>query len=400
MVDWDRVEQLRDRGWDWDRIADDPKVGFHPEASVQEPGRALRALYHRHRRRGGRREPEAPSRPSKQDLELREHRWTLPRVGFLAVPVFGLWGLLAYLVPSPVGLLLPAIPWLALGVAAAAFILCFGLWRTQEKRWTPTYRKTLVGGVALGLVLAGTVGLTGYLAFGCPYLPPYSTLGTIGTSGTGSGSAAVSPWAYGSMSAWQDSGKPVVYFFGAEWCPYCSAGSWAIYKALSEFGNVSGAGNALAYSDPSDVYPSTPEIVLANIGYTSSWVSFQVSEYVGSYSGHPFPGTSTCFQSAYVSAYSGGTIPFLVVNGQYVHAQSQLIYPQNLQDWAGTGASTVLSDVQGESGGPWTAVQFQAWWIMAFMAKSTGAPVSQLAASLHWSSATTSGVEADFAEIP
>jgi hypothetical protein len=41
MVDWDRVEQLRSKGWDWERIAADPKVGFHPEASVHdEIGRA------------------------------------------------------------------------------------------------------------------------------------------------------------------------------------------------------------------------------------------------------------------------------------------------------------------------------------------------------------------------
>ena len=44
MVDWDRVEELRGKGWGWDRIADDEDVGFHPEASVTEPGRALRAL--------------------------------------------------------------------------------------------------------------------------------------------------------------------------------------------------------------------------------------------------------------------------------------------------------------------------------------------------------------------
>jgi hypothetical protein len=51
MVDWDRVEQLRSKGWDWDQIAEDEKVGFHPDASVHDPGRALRGLYHRQRSR-------------------------------------------------------------------------------------------------------------------------------------------------------------------------------------------------------------------------------------------------------------------------------------------------------------------------------------------------------------
>ncbi|MGA9839804.1 MAG: DUF929 family protein [Thermoplasmata archaeon] len=398
MVDWDRVEQLRSKGWDWDRIAEDPKVGFHPETSVQDPGRALRGLYQRQKSRQGR-VGAPPPRSPKKDEEITERKWTLARIGLLLTPIFGIWAVLAYVAPSPVGILVGAIPWLALAFAVAAFILLFGLLRSQ-KRWSPLFRTTLVTGVVLGLVVSGGVGLTGYLAFGCPYLPPASTLSSIPASATGSGNSAVGAWTYGNLPLWQDGGKPVVYFYGAEWCPYCSAGSWAIYKALSEFGNVTGASGQLTYSDPTDSYPSTPEIVIGNLGYSSNWVSLQVSEYVGSYSGHPFPGTSNCYQSAYVGAYSGGSIPFLVVNGQYVHGGSQLIYPQNLATWAGSGASTVLSSVQSESGAAWTAVQFQAWWIMAFMAKSTGTPVAQLASDLGWSTATKDGVQADLSQIP
>ena len=70
MVDWDRVEELRSKGKDWDEIADDPKVGFHPDSSVHEAGRALRGLYHRQRLRQGQdarlfaiEEDAAPLRP-------------------------------------------------------------------------------------------------------------------------------------------------------------------------------------------------------------------------------------------------------------------------------------------------------------------------------------------------
>src|SRR5208282_1828723 len=116
MVDWDRVEELRSKGYDWDRIADDPKVGFHPDRSVEQPGRALRGLYHRQRSRERRRgeTPAAAVGPSKQDREKAERKWTLARIGYLLVPIFGIWFALAYLVPSPVGLVLPAIPYLAL----------------------------------------------------------------------------------------------------------------------------------------------------------------------------------------------------------------------------------------------------------------------------------------------
>jgi len=195
-----------------------------------------------------------------------------------------------------------------------------------------------------------------------------------------------------------------MFFWGAEWCPYCSAGSWAIYKGLIAFGNVTGASNALSYSDPGDNYASTPEIVLANVVYSSNWISFQVSEYVGSYAGHPFPGTSNCYQSAYVTAYSGSSIPFLVVNGQYVHGGSQLVYPADLSSYAGSGASTVLGQM-GSTGQPgngpaWNAVEFQSYWVMAFLAKSTGVPVSKLAADLNWGATSEAAVQADVQQIP
>jgi Domain of unknown function (DUF929) len=397
MVDWDRVEELRSKGWDWDEVADDPKVGFHPDASVQEPGRALRGLYHRQRSRQRRQGDTTPTpSSSKQDRAKAERKWTLPRIGFLLTPIFAVWFTFAYVAPSPVGLILPAIPYLALGLVVAAFLLLFGLWRATGPRWTKTFRTTLVTGVVLGLVISGVIALGGTLFFGCPYLPPASSLSTVSASGTGSGAATIPAWTTGGgLPTWQDAGKPVVFFYAADWCPYCSAGSWSIYKALISFGNVTGAGAALGYSDPNDVFPSTPEVVLSNVGYTSNWVSFQVSEYTGDPSGHTFPGTSNCYQSAYFTAYGGSSIPFLVVNGQYVHGAAQLVYPQDLAQYAGSGAGTVLAQVQSESGSGWTACEFQAYWIMAFLAKSTGTPVSSLAKDLGWSTATQTGVQND-----
>jgi thiol-disulfide isomerase/thioredoxin len=35
-------------------------------------------------------------------------------------------------------------------------------------------------------------------------------------------------------------GKPLVFFMGAEYCPYCAAERWAIVRALQEFGQWSG----------------------------------------------------------------------------------------------------------------------------------------------------------------
>ena len=406
MVDWDRVEQLRSKGWDWDRIAADPKVGFHPEASVRDEGRALRALYHRHRSKEGRRESE-PTRPTRKDEAAHERRWTLPRVGYLLVPIFGLWALLAYLAPSPVGVLIPAFPYLLIALAGAAFVLFFGLFRTQEKRWTPLFRTTLIVGIILGLVVAGVVGISSYV-LGCPYLPP-----SLASEPAG--------WSKASVSPWQEGGSPVFYFYGATWCPYCSASSWAMWKALTEFqtgfnGGTNGIpGTSFYYSNPGDVYPSTPEVVLGLASVSSPAVAFQVSEYLWTLSSGvagTFPGTSNCIQQAYVSAYSGGSIPFVVINGQYIHAGATIIDPNDLSTWADSangGYGAVASSVLEESGTPWSVVQSQAAWITAFVVKSDGFstvaafltanPGLKNPANYQWTSSMQSLVNTDLGQI-
>ena len=389
MVDWDRVEELRSKGWDWDRIADDPKVGFHPDASVREPGRALRGLYHRQRSRQARRgdEERRVKPPTKEEREKEERRWSLVRISYTLVPIVGLWFLFAYLVPSPVGLVLPAIPYLALILVVVAFLLFFGLLRTSGARWNKVYRTTVIWGVILGLIVSGMIALGGAI-LGCPFLPP-AAAGTSQSAG----------WSSFSVSAWHENGLPVLYFYGATWCPYCSASSWAVWKALTEFGSVSGA--VTSYSSSSDVYASTPEMVLAGITLSSSTVAFQVSEDTSGVDS-TFPTTGNCVQQAYVGAYSGSSIPFVVINGQYVHGGATLINPADLNTWAAGsngGATAVQSSVASESGTPWSIVQDQAWWVMAYLTKSCGLSVTQLASEYKWSSATQSAVSSDLAMI-
>ncbi len=388
MVDWDRVEQLRKAGWAWDEIAEDPKVGFQA-AKGADPGRALHVLYRKRQGRGDQKESAAP-KPSKRVAEELERKWTLARIGYLVVPLVAVWAVVAYLAPSPVGLILPTIPYVALILAIAVVVLVYGLLRSA-RRWNKVFRNTVVGGLVLGLMFTGVVALAGVLVFGCPVLPPAAALGSQPGPG----------WAVASVSPWQENGLPILYFYGASWCPYCSASSWAIYKALTEFGTLSG--QYTSFSSSSDVYAGTPEMVLGNAQLTSSNISFVVSEDLSGVDG-TFPSTSNCYESAYVSAYSGNSIPFVVVNGQYIHGGTTLIDPQDLSAYTsgntgGSGATTVESQVHAESGSAWTTISPQAYWIMAYLVKATGAPVGYLAKQYGWSSATESGVQADLAMI-
>jgi hypothetical protein len=389
MVDWDRVEQLRSKDWEWDDIADDPKVGFQADSGAGDPGRALRVLYHRRRSKG--KGKESSAKPDKRALDVRERKWNLVRVGYLLVPILAVWFVVAYLAPSPVGLILGAVPYILLGLAVATFVLIYALLRA-EKRWTKVYRNTVISAVVVGLVFTGVVGLAGTLIFGCPYLPPASALSNQPGPG----------WIYGNMGPWQDSGKAVVYFYGASWCPFCSAASWSIWKGLSEFGTVSGT--SLSFSNLSDTDGGTPEIVLANAQVTSSVISFRVNEDTSGAAGN-FPGTSDCFEAAYVAAYSNGGIPFFVINGRAIHVGS-FIDPTTLHPYwysdttpAGSGAGTVSGQVQAESGTAWSAVSNQAWWVMAYIAKASGTPVATLSSQFHWSTTTTTQVTNDLAQI-
>lgn len=389
MVDWDRVEQLRKASWAWDEIAEDPKVGFQA-AKGSDPGRALQVLYRKRQGRTDRKEA-TPPRSTKRRAEELDRKWTLARIGFLVTPLLGMWALVAYLSPSPVGLILPAIPYIALLLAIASVVLIYGLLRSA-RRWNKVFRSTLVGGLVLGLVFTGVVALAGTIIFGCPYLPPAAAL----SSQPGPG------WTHASVAPWQDSGKPTVYFYGATWCPYCSASSWAVYKALTEFGSLSGT--YTGYSSLSDVYAGTPEMVLGNAQLTSTNVSFVVNEDLSGSDG-TFPGTSNCFESAYVGAYSGNSIPFVAVNGQYIHGGTSLTDPQALAayNYAGSsssgGAGTVASQVNSATGSTWGTVSPQTYWIMAYLVKATGAPVGYLSAKYSWGPTITSGVQTDLSQI-
>ncbi|HLW45120.1 MAG TPA: DUF929 family protein, partial [Acidimicrobiales bacterium] len=296
--------------------------------------------------------PDAPTaEPSR--------RWGLYRTGLFLTPFFGVWFLLAFFLPSPVGVYIAAIPLLGLLLAISGLVLVLG-WRRTSPRWSPYLRLTVVLGVVFGLLFAGGLGLAA-VAQGCPRLAPALTSEPAG-------------WLRADNAAWHSGGRPVLYLLASAACPYCSASSWALFAALSRFGNFSGL--AFDRSSTTDVDPGTPELVFAHASFASPWVAFHPDEATNDQQ-IQVPPPASCLEQAYVSAYSGGSIPFVVVNGIFLHTGT-LVDPATL---AGASAPSVLGQVLNESGPAWDAVAPSADWLIAFLLKSDGGVPSALAAS-------------------
>jgi Domain of unknown function (DUF929) len=360
MVDWDRVEELRAKGWDWERISEDPKVGFRADSGVSDTGRALRVLYFQRRSRQKGRSTDGPG-GSGSRASRGAKKWTLARVGYLLVPLFGLWFVLAYFFPSPVGVYLPAVPYIGLILAIVAFVLAFGLLRTAD-RWTTVYRNSLVIGAVLGLVIAGVFGLAAVVG-GCP------TLSSTQNPEPDQFTRSPDP-------SWTSGGVPVFFFMGSIACPYCSASSWAFETALDRIGTLSNT--VLGHSNPSDSPPSVPEVELANATYTSSWITALIAEGTDD-TQITTPALGSCTETAYVSSYDAdGSIPFIVIGGTYVHVGT-LVDPTQLVD-LGLNASQVQRQVSAQNGSAWNLIEPAANWVTAYLLVVDGRQPSSVAA--------------------
>jgi Domain of unknown function (DUF929) len=67
-------------------------------------------------------------------------------------------------------------------------------------------------------------------------------------------------------------GKPEIFYYGAEFCPYCAAQRWSMVVALSRFGTFDKLPQITSSS--TDVYPNTSTFTFLGSKYTSSYIDF------------------------------------------------------------------------------------------------------------------------------
>jgi hypothetical protein len=110
------------------------------------------------------------------------------------------------------------------------------------------------------------------------------------------------------------SGKPEVFYYGAEFCPYCAAQRWPLIIALSRFGTFSGLQTTTSSS--TDVFPNTVTFTFRGATYMSQYVDFRAVETTDR-DRNPLQSPSASEQQL-VSAYdSSGTIPFIDFANKY-----------------------------------------------------------------------------------
>ena len=97
---------------------------------------------------------------------------------------------------------------------------------------------------------------------------PVAVLDAVGASGV-----QKVPDAIADQPALTESGKPLVVYIGAEYCPFCAAQRWPMVVALSRFGTFSGL--TLTASAADDTYPNTPTVSFHGATYTSQYLAFQ-----------------------------------------------------------------------------------------------------------------------------
>ncbi|HEY1488163.1 MAG TPA: DUF929 family protein, partial [Micromonosporaceae bacterium] len=98
---------------------------------------------------------------------------------------------------------------------------------------------------------------------------PAATLDQIGKGSILSGTA---PAPTSNQPVLSSDGKPVVFYFGAEFCPFCAAERWSVIVALSRFGTFSNLSQITSSED------GIPTFTFEGSTYTSKYITFQPKE--------------------------------------------------------------------------------------------------------------------------
>jgi hypothetical protein len=129
-----------------------------------------------------------------------------------------------------------------------------------------------------------------------------------------SGGISVAPVTTLSGPSFKIDGLPGVFYYGANYCPYCAATRWGLIVALSRLGTLNQLYNM--WSSPTDqAGPNVPTFTLEHTTYTSKYLGFQGFEVLDRH-GNPNMTLPSNLQG-YVNAYNAQqSFPFIDFNNK------------------------------------------------------------------------------------
>ena len=194
----------------------------------------------------------------------------------------------------------------------------------RQKAAQRRQKRMIVAGAAVGVVILA-VGILIAVKLTAPAAKKAATVSTAAASASlvdavtgvppsvldqvGKGSVDTLPRSMSGQPRLKDGdGKPIVFYMGAEYCPFCAAERWPMIVALSRFGSFSNLGTTS--SSATDTFPNTPTFTFHGAGYTSQYVDFQPKE-IQSDAGVPLE-TMTADQQSLVKQFDqNGSFPFV-----------------------------------------------------------------------------------------
>src|ERR1700761_6972884 len=146
--------------------------------------------------------------------------------------------------------------------------------RHSRWAWAGLAMVVLVIGGAVALFFAGGAGSGGGDATGSG--PPGSLASRPGPARArppaDAAAAALGQVRRESEEPLLDGGKPLIFFMGAEWCPFCASERWALVAATSRFGKWTGL-RELNSRMGQDYFPSLATYDLSRATYKSEYLN-------------------------------------------------------------------------------------------------------------------------------
>lgn len=115
-------------------------------------------------------------------------------------------------------------------------------------------------------------------------------------------------------------GKLVVFFMGAEYCPYCAAERWSIVRALQKFGQWSGLKQTMSAARD-EPFLNLPTYDFTEATYTSPHIEFVARE-TEDREFKPLQKLSKTEEKLVRQYNSQKQIPFLLIGGRFMQIEA------------------------------------------------------------------------------